>query len=146
MTRTLKGLMNLDYVEIHHVPFVESKRFGRGTDAEVLKKVEIQVARAILLLRRPIRGAEVLFLRSVLGMSQRQLGTKLGYSDVAILKWERNKKKRLDPVNEVAMRALMAGLFEIKLLGTFEALLGNDKSPKRLVLEYDQPLNQEDAA
>ena len=39
----------------------------------------------------------------------------------------------------------MAGLFEIKLLGTFEALLGNDKSPKRLVLKYDQPLNQEDA-
>ena len=146
MTRTLKGFMNLDYVEIHHVPFVESKRFGRGTDAEVLKKLERQVARAILLQRRPIHGGEVLFFRSVLGISQKQLGAKLGYSDVAILKWERNKLKRLDPVNEVAMRALMAGLFEIKLLGTFEALLGDNKSPKRLVLDYDQPVNQEDAA
>ena len=146
MTRTLKGLMNLNYVEIRHVPYVESKRFGRGTDGEVLKKLERQVARAILSQRRPIYGAEVLFLRSVLGISQKQLGAKLGYSDVEILKWERNKQKRLDPVNEVAMRALMAGLFEIKLLGTFEALLGDDKSPKRLILDYDQAVNQEDAA
>ena len=146
MTRTIKGLMNLDYVEIHHVPFVESKRFGRGTDAGVLKKLELQVARAIIFQRRPIRGSEVLFLRSVLGMSLKQLGAKLGYSDVAILKWERSKLKRLDPVNEVAMRALMAGLFEIKLLGTFESLLGNDKSPKRLILDYDQNVDQEDAA
>ncbi len=146
MPRTLKGLMNLDYVEIHHVPFVESKRFGRGTDAEVLKKIELQVARALLSLRRPIRGAEVLFFRSVLGMSQKQLGSRLGYSDVAILKWERNKLKRLDPVNEVAVRALMAGLFEIKLLGTFEALLGDPKCPKRLVLDYDPLVNREDAA
>src|SRR3989338_4808341 len=122
MTRVLKGFMNLSYVEIRHVPFVESKRFGRGTDAETLKKVERLVVRALLIQRRPLRGIEVLFFRSVLGMSQKQLGSRLSYSDVAILKWERNKAKRLDPVNEVAMRALMAGIFGIKLEGTFDAL------------------------
>lgn len=137
MTRTLKGFMNLDYVEIRHVPYVESERFGRGTDAEVLKSVERQVARAVLSQRRPLRGAEVYFLRSVLGMSQKQLGSHLGYSDVAILKWERNKTKRLEPVNEVALRALMAGLFGIKIPGTFDALLGDAKGPKNLVLDYD---------
>jgi hypothetical protein len=31
----------------------------------------------------------------MLGMSQKQLGSRLGYSDVALLAWERNKAKRL---------------------------------------------------
>lgn len=137
MTRTLKGFMNLDYVEVRHVPYVESERFGRGTDAEVLKKLERFIARAIVTHRRPLRGTEVLFLRSVLGISQKQLGSRLGYSDVAILKWERNKTKRLDPVNEVAVRALMAGLLGSKMPGTFDALLGDDKAPKHLVLDYE---------
>lgn len=146
MNRTIKGFMNLDYVEVRHVPYVESKRFGRGTDAETLKNVERHVAHALLAGRRPLRGAEVLFFRSVLGMSQKQLGEKLGYSDVAILKWERKKSKRLDPVNEVAVRALMAGLFEVKLAGTFDALLGDDKAPARLVLDYEEYGQQDDAA
>ena len=137
MTRTLKGFMNLDYVEVRHTPYVKSVRFGRGTDAEVLKVVERFVARAVLTQRRPLRGAEILFFRSILGLSQKALGARLGYSDVAILKWERNKTKRLDPVNEVAVRALMAGYFGIKLLGTFDALLGDNKAPKHLVLDYE---------
>ncbi len=71
-------------------------------------------------------------------MSQKQLGSHLGYSDVAILKWERNKTKRLDPVNEVAVRSLMAQLFEIPLSGRFDALLGDDRAPKKLILDYKQ--------
>jgi len=128
--------MNLANVEVRNVPYVESKRFGRGTAAEVLKKIERLVVEALLTQRRPLHGAEVLFLRSVLGISQKQLGAYLGYSDVAILKWERNKTRRLDPVNEVAVRALMAGLFKVKLLASFESLLGDLKAPKKLVLDY----------
>jgi DNA-binding transcriptional regulator YiaG len=137
MTRTLKGFMNLENVEIRRVPYTESKRFGRGTDAETLRKVEQQVARALLTERRPLRGTEVMFFRSVLGMSQKQLGARLGYSDVAILKWERNKTRRLEPVNEVALRALMAELFEVKLQGTFQALLGDENASAKLVLDFE---------
>ena len=79
--------MNLNYIEVRHVPFVQSKRFGGGTDAEVLKSVESQVAKALLIRRRPLRGEEVIFFRHVLGISQKQLGSRIGYSDVAILKW-----------------------------------------------------------
>lgn len=145
MNRTLKGFMNLDYIEIRNVPFTESKRFGRGTDAETLKRVERHVAHALIAGRRPLRGAEVLFFRRVLGISQKQLGEKLGYSDVAILKWERAKVKRLDPVNEVAVRALMAGLFGVKLLGTFDALLGDGKASKKLVLDFEEYKHLDDA-
>ena len=130
--------MNLDYVEIKHVPYVESKRFGKGTTAEVQKQLERLVVHAILTRRRPIHGNDVLFLRSVLGISQKQLGHYLGYSDVAVLKWERSKSKRLDPVNEVAVRVLMAQLFDITVSGKFSALLGDDKAPKKLVLDYKQ--------
>lgn len=146
MNRTLKGFMNLNYVEIKHVPYVESKRFGRGTDAEVLKKVEAVVGKALLTHRWPLRGAEVQFFRAITGLSQKQLGAKLGYSDVAILKWERNKSKRLDPVNEVALRALMAGMLNVKLLGTFEALLGKDEHPKKLVLDFEASAEEDEAA
>ena len=147
MNRTLKGYMNLNYVEIKHVPFVESKRFGRGTDAEVLKKMERIVGKALLTHRWPLRGVEVQFFRAITGLSQKQLGAKLGYSDVAILKWERNKTKRLDPVNEVALRALMAGLLGVKLLGTFDALIGDSDHPKKLVLDYElKGANAEDEA
>ncbi len=73
MTRTLKRFMNLEYLEyleIRHVPSVESKRCGHGTDAEVLKKVEFLVVKALLSLRRPLHSTEVLFFRSVLGIGK----------------------------------------------------------------------------
>lgn len=35
------------------------------------------------------------------------------------------------------MHALMAGLFGIKLEGTFDALLGDAKAPKKFVLDYE---------
>lgn len=144
MNRTLNGFMNLNYVEIKHVPFIESERFGRGTDAAVLQKVEKMVGKAILSRRWPISGREVHFFRSIVGLSQKQLGAKLGYSDVAILKWERNKSKRLDPVNEVAFRALMAGLLGVKLLGTFDALIGDSSHPKKLILNFETQLKEEE--
>ena len=106
MNRTLKGFMNLEYVEVKHVPYVESKKFGKGTDAAVLKKVEMKVAKALLTERRPLRGAEVQFFRAITGLSQKHLGAKLGYSDVAILKWERNETKRLDVVSTHIFRFL----------------------------------------
>jgi len=56
MNHTLKGFMNLNYVEIKHVPYVESKRFGKGTSAEVQKNVERLVVQAILTQRRPMLG------------------------------------------------------------------------------------------
>jgi len=136
LTKTFKGILNLKYVEVQNVPVHKSERFGTTMDAAVLKRVEKIAAIALLEQRVPLRGGEVQFLREVAGISQRKLGQLLGYSGVAILKWERSPNKRLAPVNEVAVRALMAGQLNIKLLGTFEALLGIEKSPKALVLDY----------
>jgi len=131
------GFMNLDYIEVRRVPYGQSRycRFGAG--AAVLRKIEYQVACALLTRRWPLCGNEVLFFRSITGMTQKQLGARLGYSDVAILKWERNRFRQLAPANEVALRALMAQILGVKLHGTFDALIGDGALPKTLVLDFE---------
>ena len=138
MRKKIKGVLNLNYIEVQNVPTEQSEQFGNGVRAEVLKNIEWMAATEILGRKVPIRGMEVKFFRSVLALSQRQLGESLGYSDVAILKWEKAKFRRLDPVNEVAVRAFMAGHFGVKIPGTFEALRGVAESPKKLVIVYKQ--------
>ncbi|MGK5087456.1 hypothetical protein WDW86_07850 [Bdellovibrionota bacterium FG-2] len=145
MRKNFKGVLNLGYIEVKNVPVEKSERFGSVVSAEVSGKVEYLVAKAILKHRVPLRGAEVQFLRDVLGMSQRQLGMLLGYSGVAILKWERAKSKRLDRVNEITLRALMADRYSVKLDTAWASLLGLDATPKKLVVdfkEYEQELRE----
>ena len=146
MKRNYKGLLNLDYIEVRNVPIVKNENRGEGVESQVLGQVERLAARAILGKKLPIRGLEIQFFRKVLAMSQKQLGLALGYSDVAILKWERAKLNRLDPVNEVAVRALMAEKFGVKIKGTFEALLGGDKTPRKLVVAYQSQEDELDKA
>lgn len=136
MRKNFKGVLNLGYVQVKNVPVERSKRFGELISAEVSGSVERMVARALLERGVPLRGAEVQFLRTVLGISQRQLGELLGYSGVAILKWERSKARRLDRVNEVAVRALMADRYDVKIDTSWESLLGAGVMLKRLIVDY----------
>jgi transcriptional regulator with XRE-family HTH domain len=82
----------------------------------------------------PIEGAEGEFLRKSLGLSMERFGTLPGLSPPAILKWERDSKKRLHPTNEVAVRALMAEQLHIVLEGKFTVLKGKAVTPDRLSL------------
>ena len=136
MRKNFKGILNLDYIEVKNVPVEKNERLGEIMSAEVSGWVERMAARALLERGVPIRGAEVQFLRGVLGMSQRQLGDLLGYSGVAILKWERGRNRRLDRVNEIAVRALMADRYGIKASQSWETLIGTAEAPKRLVVDY----------
>jgi len=134
--KSFKGVLNLGYVVVSNVPVEKNGRFGEIMSAEVSGRVERMVAKTILERRVPIRGAEVQFLRDVLGMSQRQLGELLGYSGVAILKWERAKTKRLDRVNEIVVRALMADRHGVKIDASWESLLGISEVPNKFVVDY----------
>ena len=82
----------------------------------------------------PIRGAEVQFLRKSLDLSMEKFGRLLGLSAPAILKWERARIKRLAPINEVAVRALMAEHLSIEMKGRFTVLKGNPETPTKLLL------------
>ncbi|HAR43106.1 MAG TPA: hypothetical protein DCS07_10845 [Bdellovibrionales bacterium] len=136
MRKNFKGVLNLVYIEVKNVPVEKSERWGAVMSAEVSGWVERMVGRAILEQGVPLRGAEVQYLREVIGMSQRQLGNLLGYSGVAILKWERAKSKRLDRVNEIAVRALMAEKFAAMIDTSWAGLLGTDEFPKKLVVDF----------
>jgi len=41
----------------------------------------------------------------------------------------------------VALRALMAGILGVKLMGTFDALIGDSSDPKNLVIDYEVALD-----
>ena len=134
--KTLKGVGNLDYVEVKHVPMKSYAGYGDSVDAHVLAEIEKQVARFLINERVHARGLEVEYFRNIFGLSQRDFAQKLGLSHVAILKWEKAKHKPLDLVNEVAVKALVAGMLGLKLPASIEALSGEGEFPKKIVLEY----------
>jgi DNA-binding transcriptional regulator YiaG len=96
--------------------------------------IERAIAREIVRQGIPIRGAEVQFLRKSLDLSLEKFGRLLGLSAPAVLKWERARTKRLSPINEVAVRALMAEHLSIEMKGRFTVLKGNPETPTKLLL------------
>ena len=111
---------------------------GETIHSKVLSEIEKLTSRELILRRLPIRGREVSFLRGILAMSQREFAAKLGLSHVAILKWERAQGKRLDIINEIAVKTLMAGQLGLKVVASIKNLVGEEGAPKRLVLDFDQ--------
>ena len=126
------GLCGLDYVYLKDVPVRETMH-GEVLAVE-LSAIERGIACEIVRQGIPIRGAEVQFLRKSLGLSMEKFGRLLGISAPAVLKWERARTKRLDPINEVAVRALMAEQLNVELRGQFTLLKGNAHTPSRLIL------------
>lgn len=122
----------LDYVYLHEVPICETSH-GEVLAVEP-SLIELDIAREVVSRGVPIRGAEVQFLRKSLGLSLEKFGTLLGLSAPAILKWERARTRRLAPINEVAVRALMAERLGIEMTGSFTVLKGNPATPTRLLL------------
>lgn len=127
------AICGLDYVYLRGVP---TRRSNHGEVLAVdLALIERDVAGEIVRQGIPIRGAEVQFLRKSLALSMDRFGRLLGLSGPAIFKWERARQKRLEPVNEVAVRALMAEHLGVELKGRFTVLKGNSGTPTRLLLD-----------
>jgi DNA-binding transcriptional regulator YiaG len=126
------SICGLDYVYLKNVTIRQTSH-GDVLVGD-LPFIEREIAREIVRQGVPIRGAEVQFLRKTLALSMEKFGKLLGLSAPAILKWERARMKRLAPVNEVAVRALMAEQLGIELKGMFTVLKGNVATPARLLL------------
>jgi len=131
-TKTIDfGSSGLSYVHVT-VP-VKSSSHGEVI-AVPLARIEKAVAVELIRKGIPLGGAEITFLRKVLGLSLQKLGDELGVSAPAVLKWER-EAGRLHPINEVALRALVAEHLGISLEGHFSVLLGRDHPPTTLRLK-----------
>jgi DNA-binding transcriptional regulator YiaG len=134
--KNMKGVANLGYVEVRGVPMIVDEEYGEGIHADILGEVEQMVACEIIAQKFPIHGAEVVFLRKALGLSRLEFAKGISLSDVAVLKWERAKSKRLVPINEIAVRAYFAQRLGVKIPGTFDALIGSASTPKKFVIQY----------
>ena len=139
--REYKGFLKLKYIMVKNVPISEDKEFGALISASVMKEIEHKVACSILAYRIPISGLEIEFFRSILGLSQRRFAELFKLSQVAILKWEREKKKRLSLLNEIAFRVVMAKHFNLNL-ETKYVIDGPEKYPKHLIVNFDLDVSE----
>ena len=129
----LKCFGGLSWLTVTEVPFTKTK-FGKGVSAEVLKKIEEMVSIYIVAKRVPICGAEVEFLRKSFGYSLGRMGAEIGFSSTSILKWERAKKKRLEKVNEIGVRAWAADKLKLEISGRFSKLIGISEEQVPIIL------------
>jgi len=127
------SICGLDYVYLKNVPTRQTIH-GEILDIDIAA-IELEIAGEIVRQGIPIKGAEVQFLRKSLGLSLEKFGKLLELSAPAVLKWERARTKRLAPINEVAVRALMAEKLDIELQCRFTTLKGNSETPSRLYLK-----------
>jgi hypothetical protein len=125
----MKQFGGLEWLTIVGIPVTKTK-FGEGIEAKLLKKIENTVSAFIVRKLVPIRGVEVEYLRKTFGYSLGRMGAELGFSPTAILKWERAKGKRLEKVNEVAVRAWAADKLKIEISGRLSKLVAATDEPQ----------------
>jgi len=131
--KNIEGFGGLDYVVVQGVP-VRSSKLGEVIQIS-LDDIERKVAKKIIEIGVPVRGAEVRFLRKALGLSLGRLGAALGLSGTAILKWEKEPKKRLSQINEAVVRSFFAETLKLKINGWFSKLVSHSETPEIMYLK-----------
>ena len=79
-----------------------------GVQAAALRNVlavHAAISRALLALNRPLRGAEIRFLRKHRGWSQAELANRLGVTEVTVSRWE-TEAAPSGAANQVVLRYL----------------------------------------
>ena len=118
----LDGLVGLEYIHFLNVPMKDSQH---GPVIDLAPNVlEMLAAKAVIVHRIPLRGKEVKFLRKAIGLSLEKFANKLGLTSGSIFHWEKAENERLTPINEVAVRSLIAEELGVQISGKFSDLLG----------------------
>ncbi len=113
---TLQQYAGLEYVTIIHIPVI---RIGDSHPSPLIRthsKINEAVAKAILRKNLPIRGKELKFFRKdVLKLSFDKFAKELEITLVTVFNWEKEATQPLHPINELAIRALMAEKLSLSL-------------------------------
>lgn len=119
----ISGLVSLEYIHFINVPMKDSKH---GPVIDLMPdKLEKLAAIAVIKNRIPLRGKETKFLRKALGLSLERFANKLGLTSGSVFHWEKAEQERLTPINEAAVRTLLAEELGIEIPGKFSLLLGD---------------------
>ena len=134
----LNGWEGFTYLRLKGVPMKRS-RDGGVIDFD-RAKLERLVARSILERRVPIRGKELKLLRAVVRLSLNRFALRLGLSHGAIYAWEKAERRRLTPINEIAVRLICAEDLGVELPSRFTELIGDLRhEPVEVVLTSKKP-------
>jgi putative transcriptional regulator len=87
--------------------FVEEQTdYGNGVRVEDADDLHRVLAAAIVSDKAPIRGAELRFVRKLMGTSQHGIARLLGCSDQRVARWEKNQTT-MDPSAERLVRVIV---------------------------------------
>lgn len=96
----------LDNITLVGVPAYVCPRHGvQAVALGELALLHRDIAQAILKQERPLRGAEIRFLRKDCGWSQEELANRLGVTEVTVSRWETGATP-IGSANQVALRYL----------------------------------------
>lgn len=127
-TTSMKNFAGLTYVTVLNIP-VKKSAFGDVINVEP-RELEKLVAIALIENKIPITGAEFRLFKSALGMSNEEIGEKLGVHRNTVLKWGKEIEKRLPPPYEMLVRLLVVDALGISMAATIEDLKAGDKTKK----------------
>lgn len=121
----IRGWQDFGYLQLKGVPMKRSKDTGViDFDQHKLEKL---IAKGILENRVPLRGKELKLLRSVVRLSLNRFAYRLGITYGAVFAWEKAEKRRLTPINEIAVRLLCAEELNLEVPSRYSELIGDTR-------------------
>lgn len=96
----------LDYVWLYNGFEYRDTQRGRVVRIRNLDGLHAAIARWVVNNPNKLRGQEVRFLRSMLGVSQEGLGKLLGQSRASVARWEGNRNKAIPPGSDHWLRVV----------------------------------------
>lgn len=98
----------LDYVWLRNGYEVKTTDRGTFTRIHNVKGLHSAIARWIVTNPARIRGQEVRFLRSILGLSQDGLARVIGRTRVSVARWEADRDKNIPEAGDRSLRMFYA--------------------------------------
>jgi len=94
----------LDNIQLANGFHVKETEHGRGVSIEDIDGLHQAIARGIITSQSRMRGQEVRFLRSLLDISQKNLGRLLGQGRATVARWEERRNTPIPPAADRALR------------------------------------------
>jgi DNA-binding transcriptional regulator YiaG len=98
----------LDYVYLRNGYTVHQTEYGEGVSIEHAPELHEAIAREVILSPDRLRGQEVRFLRSMLGMSQAGIAAVVGSTRPSVARWEARPTTPIPQASDHVLRLYYA--------------------------------------